>query len=320
MSEVTPIEWGVHLLRPVTGEEATLIRRTGASRVTVHAPWRWLEPRPGAWTTAALDHLLEPLRREGLPVQAILGPGMPHLLPDGQHADQHDYPERFAAFCAEAATRLPDVDVFRVEDELNAAFIWESLRTRRRRGRRWRDRSFRLRLLVGAVDAVRAARPDAEVRLTVQTSIPGWSRAVRRWLKAGIRPDRLGLSLLLPGVLPDTDQATRVGEVVVAARRLLDRSGASDVGVEIARVGYPTVRETFTPRRQREFLLAAGRAAGSSGALALHWWALRDQAHDDPVLGYWAPAGERHAGLLFFDSTPKPALEELRVLATGQRL
>ncbi len=319
MAEPRPVEWGVHLLRPVTGEEAALLRRTGVGRVTVHAPWRWLEPRPGAWSGAAVDHLLAPLRAEGLAVQAVLGPGMPHLLPDGCEVDE-GWPERFAAWCAEAATRLPDVVVFRVEDELNAAFAWEAVRTRRRRGARWRDRGFRLRLLKLATEAVRGARPDAEVRITVQTSLPGWTRALRRWLDAGVRPDRLGLSLLLPSLLPDPDQGSRAGEVARTARRLLDRWGAADVPVEIARIGYPTLRASFTPRRQREFLLAAGRAAVDEGAVGLHWWALRDQAHDDPVLGYWAPAGERHAGLLHFDSTPKPALEELRVLATGERI
>jgi hypothetical protein len=212
------------------------------------------------------------------------------------------------------------VEVFRVEDELNAAFAWEGLRTRRRRGRCWRDRRYRDHLLAGAVAAVRGARPDAEVRVTVQTSLPGWRGAVRRWLAAGIRVDRLGLSLLLPSVLPDRDQAARVAEVVAAARRLLDRTGAEHTAVEIARVGYPTQRSSFTPRRQREYLQAAGRAAVQEGAVGFHWWALRDQAHDDPVLGYWTPPAERHAGLLFFDSTPKPALEELRVLATGRRL
>lgn len=319
MAEPGPVEWGVHLLRPATAAEAALLRRAGVSRVTVHVPWRWLEPRPGAWTTDAVDHLLAPLRGEGLSIQAILGPGMPHLLPDW-HAVDENHPARFAAWCAEAVTRLPDVRVFRVEDELNAAFAWETLRTRRRRGRPWRDRTFRLRLLSEAVQAVRDARPDAEVRFTVQTSIPGWTGAVKRWLKAGLRPDRLGLGLLLPSMLADPDQASRAGEVVAAARRLLDRHGAGQVPVEVSRIGYPTLRATFTPRRQREFLVQAGRAAVDAGAAGVHWWALRDQAFDDPVLGYWPPAAERHAGLLHFDSTPKPALEELRVLATGERL
>ena len=320
MADPGAMEWGVHLLRPVTREEALLLRASGVSRVTVHVPWRWIEPRPGAWDTTTVEHLLGPLRQEGLPIQAVLGPGMPHLLPDGEDPDDPGYPSHFAAFCAEAARRLPDVHVFRVEDELNAAFAWEALRTRRRRGGRWRSRAFRRDLLARAMTAVREARPDAELRVTVQTSVPGWRGAVARWLSAGIRPGRLGLALLLPSVLPDPDQASRVAEVVSAARRLLDDAGAPEIGVEISRVGYPTRASRFTPRRQREFLQAAGRSAAQAGACGFHWWALRDQAHDDPVLRYWTPTAERHAGLLFFDSTPKPALEELRVLATGERL
>ena len=34
MADPGAIEWGVHLLRPVTGEEALLLRASGVSRVT----------------------------------------------------------------------------------------------------------------------------------------------------------------------------------------------------------------------------------------------------------------------------------------------
>lgn len=319
MPGVTGLEWGVQVFRPVTVAEAAALRDAGLGRITAQIPWRWLEPRPGAWDTETIDHFLAPLREAGLALQAVLGPAMPHLLPVGQGADVPGFVPRFATFCAEAAARLPDVTVFRVEDELNAAFAWEVLRTRRRRGRAWLRPAFRLDLLLAATAAVRAARPDAELRVTVRASLPGWRRELRTWLDAGLRPGRLGLAFGLPRLLPRPAQGARIGDVVAAARLLLDRAGAADVPVEIARIGYQTRGRGFTPRAQREFLVEAASAVARAGASGFHWWSLHDQAWDDPVLGYWTPSRELHSGLLSFDSTPKPAMEELRVLATGRR-
>ena len=307
------MEWGVHVLRPVSDAEVSLLARSGVARVTFNAPWRWTERLPGQFDPSGLDHFLAPLRSGGMPLQAVLGPGMPHLLPDRVDPDASEYPTRFAAWCGEAAGRLDDVSVFRVEDELNAAWVWDGLRTRKRRGSRWKDRGFRTEVLARAVVAVREARPDAEVRLTVRAGLPGWRDAVARWRRAGAEPDRLGVSLFPCALLPDPDLAQALGQAVEQARR------ATGLPVEVSRTGYGTSSRRRPPKRQRQYVAAAARAAEDAGATGFGWHALRDQAHDDPILGYWTPTQERHMGLLYYDSTPKPALDELRVRATGDR-
>jgi len=311
-------EHGVHLLRPAAPEEARLLAVTGLQRVTVHAPWRWTEFRRGTFDLASLDHFLAPLREAGLPLQAILGPAMPHLLPDHVAAADGDFGPRFATWVGRIAAALPDVGVFRVEDELNGAFLWDGLRTRKRRGATWRDPAVRLGLLRAACTAVREARPDAEVRITAHAGIPGWRADLRRWLAGGVSFDRLGLTVNPCGVLPDPEMADRLGEAVTQALEVLREAGC-DAPVEVSRTGYGTLRRGWSPRRQREFLERAHASVQRAGGVGLHWWALRDQAHDDPIHGYWTPARERHMGLLFYDSVPKPAMDELRVLATGAR-
>ncbi len=316
MSSAT-LDLGVHLRRPVSVEEARGLRRLGLATVTVPLSWRWAETRRAAWDFASIDHFLAPLRAAEVPLQGALGPAFTHFLPehvvaDGS-ADAPGFVDRFAAACARLAAAVPDVGVFRVEDGLNGAWLWDGLRTRRRRGAAWRDRGFRRDLLRASLAAVREARPDAELRVTVDASLPGWRRALRAWSGAGIAPDRWGLRLDPCRLLSDPRLAGRVGDAVEQAR------GETDAPVEVAHIAYATHGAAFTPRRQREFLVAAVGAAAGAGAAGLHWGPLRDQAWDDPMLGYWVPERERSWGLCWYDGTPKAAFDELRVLATGDR-
>jgi hypothetical protein len=311
------MDFGLHLQRPVSVAEATELRRLGLAAVTVPLSWRWAETRAGAWDTASIDHFLAPLREARVPLQGALGPAFTHLLPqhvvDSGSADAAGFEDRFAAANARLAAACPDIGLFRVEEALNGAWLWDGLRTRRRRGKRWRDRGFRDAILASTLSAVRQARPDAELRVTVDTNLPRWRTSVRRWQQAGIRFDRLGLRVDPSRLLPDPRMASRVGDVVAQAQKVFD--GA----VEVSHVVYPTHTRSFSPRHQREFLVAAAASAQEAGAAGLHWGPLRDQAWPDPMLGYWMPERERHCGLAWYDGTPKAALDELRVLATGDR-
>jgi hypothetical protein len=216
------------------------------------------------------------------------------------------------------AAHCGDIAVFRVEEDLNAAFWWDGLRTRRRSGRVWRDPSFRRRLLQGACDAIREVRPEAELRLTFRPGVPGWKRDLSRIARAGLPISRLGLSLPASGFFADPALGNDIGPWVEDAREIL-RAAGCDWALEVARCAYPTHRSRFSPRAQREYLAYAAASAETAGSDGFHWWALRDQAHDDPILGYWTPDSDRHMGLLYYDSTPKPAMDEFRVLATGDR-
>ena len=311
------MDFGLHLLRPVSATEATDLRRLGLAAVTVPLSWRWAETQAGRWDFASIEHFLEPLRAAKVPLQGSLGPAFTHLLPEHVVAEGSADAERFVTRFADATARIaaacPDIAVFRVEDGLNGAWLWDGLRTRRRRGRAWRDRGFRLELLLATVDAVRRARPDAELRVTLDASLPRWRRTLAEWTAAGVSFDRLGLRIDPARLVPDPGLSARAADVVIQARR------ATDKPVEIARVIYPTQGRGLSPRRQREFLVGAAESAAEAGAVGLHWGPLRDQAWPDPMLGYWVPERERYCGLAYYDGTPKAALDELRVLATGDR-
>lgn len=306
---------GVHVLRPVSRDEAAQLARAGVTPAVVHLPWRWTEKVRGQLDLSSVEHFLAPLQEAGVPLLGVLGPGMPHLLPDWLlkqgGVDCADYAERFTEHCGQLAAALP-LTAFRVEDELNAAWPWEAVRTRRRRGRGWRDPRLRSAILARATAAVRQARPDATIQVTARTGVPGWRREVARWTRAGAQFDELGLALLPSAWLPDPELAEAVGDAVEAGLALCPR-------VVVSRTGYATASARFTPRGQREYLEHAVAAADRAGAAGLQWWALRDQAHDDPLLGYWTPSRERHMGLLYYDGLPKAAMDAFRVLATGAR-
>ena len=309
--------------RAVRSEELDRLVHAGLGRITVPLPWGWCERKKGQWDFAGVDHFLAPVRSSGLPLQGVLGPGISEFIPSWLlsegGAEAADYIDLFAASCARLAEHCDDFVTFRVEQDLNAAFWWDGLRTRKRRGAVWRDASFRMDLLGASLAAVRRVRPDAELRTTLRPGVPGWKRSLERLVRSQPELDGLGLSLPASGLFADPMLGSDVGAWVREAKTIAARAGRSDLPVEVARCAYPTHAARFTPRAQREWLVAAAHSALEAGASGFHWWALRDQAHDDPMLGYWTPTAERHMGLSYYDSTPKPVMDEFRVLATGDR-
>ena len=317
-------EWGVHVQRPVSSAEVALLEQAGVQVVTVPLLWRWIERTEGRIDFTSVRHLLAPLQGR-FRLQGLLGPAMPHSIPEwlmaGGGVDERDFPSRFARYCAQVAYELPELDLVRVEDELNAAHPWETLRTRRRRGKRWRDSSFASELLLSSCAALKDARPELALRVTLQTGSLGWKRDLKSWLGQGLRVDRIGLSLSPCARRPDPRLAVRIEKDLLQARALLNehKDVGSSTELEVSRIAYPTHRASWTPRRQREFLVSAVDSASRAGAVGFHWSSLRDQAYDDPSLRYWTPTSQRHEGLLYYDGSPKPVMDELRVLATGDR-
>jgi len=171
-------EWGVHVQRPVSPAEVAALELAAIDVVTVPLSWRWMEASPGVLDMSAVRHLLAPFSGSALRLQGVLGPAMPHNLPDwvvrAGGVDAPEFTSWFSSYCARAAAELPELKLCRIEDELNAAHPWETLRTRRRRGRSWRRASFRRDLLLASCAAVRSARPEIELRVTLQTGTLGW--------------------------------------------------------------------------------------------------------------------------------------------------
>lgn len=317
------MEWGVQVHRAVSSAEVQLLLRAGVKRATVPLSWGWAERERGVWNFASVDYFLAPLRDAGVPLQGVLGPGISERWPPWVEAaggaDSDEYIDWFSQYCSVMAEACSDIEVFRVEEDLNSAFWWDGLRTRRRTGRVWRDPGFRRRLLRSACDAIVDVRPDAQLRVTVRPGVPGWKRDLARLGRAGLPIARVGLSLPASSLLADPELGDEVGSWITEAREILCSSGGTGLELEVARCGYPTHRTRYSPRDQRHFLARAAASAVTAGSVGFHWWALRDQANDDPKLGYWTPESERHMGLLYYDSTPKPAIDEFRVLATGDR-
>ena len=321
------MEWGVHVVRPISPAEVGALEQAGVNVVTVPLSWRWMESAADRFDMAAIRHLLASFSGSSVRLQGLLGPVMPHALPqwllDRGGIDVQEFGSFFARYCTRVVQELPEISLFRVEDELNAAHPWETLRTRRRRGRRWRDSSFRSELLLTACAAGRHARPDAALRVTLRAGVPGWQRELRSWLRQGLVVERIGVSMSPCSWLPDPSLGSRVGRAVEDARAAIaaQQYGALEqpCEIEVSRISYPTHRQMWTPRRQREFLGTSVAAARRSGASGFHWSSLRDQSYDDPSLGYWTPGRERHEGLLYYDGSPKPVMDEFRVVATGDR-
>ncbi len=307
---------GITLLRPVDRALASTLAEARLGRVAIHLPWAWVEDREGRWDPRGTDRLLAPLREAGLPIHGILGPAMPHLLPLWLHrsggVDRPDFIERFADYCARVADRERDIRSFRIEDEVHSA-CWEAVRTRRRVGRAWWSRSFADRLLSKAITAVRAVRPDATLELTLSARAPWTGLAMRRLVALAPAIDEVGLGHLAHGLLPGVDRGETLGEAVAQARARLPWP------VGVSRLGHPVDLGRRTPRLQADYLVRASQSVEAAGGAGLTWASLRDQAHDDPSLGYWPPAWERSLGLRSYDGTPRVGWEELRRLSRGGR-
>ena len=75
-------EWGVHVQRPISPREVELLEQAGIDLVTMPLSWRWMEQVEGRFDTVAVKHLIGPLAGSSMRVQGLLGPAMPHALPD----------------------------------------------------------------------------------------------------------------------------------------------------------------------------------------------------------------------------------------------
>lgn len=309
----TPLWVRVH--RPLADEAVLRLVRDGVSEVVLPVAWRSVEPRAGQWEGRGLDHLLEGVRRHGLPFSLALGPMRPDRLPrwvdERGGVDAADFPERFAAFAALVAAHVADTRAIRVE-EAHHAVPWEAMFWRTRRGEASRSAAGPLRWIAAALRAIGESRPGLPRLVVIDAGLPGWRDGLGGLRGAGVEADRLVVCKHHFGLLPDPRLAASWGGVMASARALCPWP----VDAELA---APTHRERFSPARQAEWVRIAAAAALDAGAVRLGWAALRDQAHDDPQLGYWVPDRQRHLGLWYYDGTPKPAWDEWLAAARERR-
>ncbi|MCK6529877.1 hypothetical protein L6R50_20730 [Myxococcota bacterium] len=311
------MRWGVRTLRLLTLDQCRLLKEKGIDWVRIPLPWSFVERRRGQRDWAPTDRWLSAPLESGLSVLGIVGEGFAHATPawvEGEGGIQApDHARRLADYVSDVVSRYPAVRGWQVEECLNG-WAWEVLGSRRRKGRGWADAATRLRLLREAAEAVRRADAGAKVHVTVTADLPGWRRSAAEWRDAGLRIDVLGLSLFPCRVVPLPSLASRVGEAVHAAREI-----AGIPEIEISATGFPTHRDPWTHARQREYLAGAAREAREAGAAGFFVSHLRDQAHDDPELGYWMPDQARNLGIWRYDGTPKAAFDELRVVIREDR-
>lgn len=300
----------VRLRRPLSDELSLRLAKAGITDVLVPILWRRVERQEGQWDWRGLEHDLGPLRAAGLRPSFVLGPLRTDMLPPALGraggADAPEFLERFCAFVRAVRAQHPGV-ALRIDDGTNAAGYAVRL-TRTRAGRLWNDARARVEVLFRACSE---AQPSPR-EISIECAEPGWEGELKRVLDRGVAVDRVVLGHRGAAFLPDPALGAQWGDRVVAAREI------SGVPID-AELGWPTHRPWFTPARQAEWWRVAAAAALKAGAARIIASDLRDQAHDDPSLGYWLPDSDRHRGLWYYDGTAKPAWAEFLAVGRGGR-
>ena len=158
-------------------EDLDLVRDMGLGAYRFSVEWARIEPAPGEWSLAALDHyrrMAAGCRERGLePFVTLHHFATPTWMARDGGWENVAMPERFAAYCARTAEALAgEVEVFATINEPNAyaavgwidgrfppgktdlALCWSVMENQRAAHRR-------------AVDAIRGAVPHAQVGLTL---------------------------------------------------------------------------------------------------------------------------------------------------------
>ncbi len=169
-------------------EDVGLIRELGANACRLSIEWSRLEPEPGRWDEAAWDHYgkeIEQLAAAGVePMVTLLHFTLPWWLAVRGGITAADFPERFAAFAAEAVRRLGQrVRWWCTVNEPNVQMVYGyvlGLWPPAKQDPQLAIRAF-AGLLAGhalAARAIREVRPDARIGAAVNLVV---FEPLRRW-------------------------------------------------------------------------------------------------------------------------------------------
>jgi len=209
------------------------------------------------------------------------------------------------------------IDIWQIENELNAAGFAAADSTWWRKGDLWRDQNFRDRVWRILVDAVRTEDPSA--RITHDLHMLGFMPAMESWLED---MDIVGVNFYpnQTGALPVMGFV--VGEYIWAVRRVLKGLGYPDKPVWLIETGYPGIEINdisdslllqddmlyFSEKRQADFIETALLSAVKNGVNGFFYYALATEENmsgDIPGLNKYI----RYAGLVRGETDqPKPGL------------
>jgi len=223
-----------------------------------------------------------------------------------------------------------DIDVWQIENELNAAGFAAADPQWWRKGDLWLDKDFRNRVWDILVSAVRTEDPTA--RITHDLHMLGFMPAMESWVDD---MDIVGVNFYPNQTSAIPVLGFVVGEYVWAVRRVLKGLGYPDKPVWLIETGYPGIEEIdasdslllgedllyFSEKRQGEFIGTALNSAVENGASGFFYYSLTAQENMPggiPDLNKFI----RYSGLVRRETDePKPGLDifagQLKSLITG---
>ncbi|TFH00377.1 MAG: T9SS type A sorting domain-containing protein [Calditrichales bacterium] len=179
-----------------------------------------------------------------------------------------------------------DIDVWQIENELNAAGFAAADPQWWRKGDLWMDQEFRNRVWQTLVSAVRTEDPSA--RITHDLHLLGFMPALEVWIDD---LDIVGVNFYPNQTTAIPVMGFMVGEYIWAVRRVLAGLGQADKTVWLIETGYPGIeklavadslplkedRVYFSEMRQAAFIETAMNSAAINGADGFFYYSLTAQ-------------------------------------------
>jgi len=207
-----------------------------------------------------------------------------------------------------------EIDIWQIENELNAAGFAAAVPEWWRKGDLWLDTDFRNKVWQILVEAVRVEDPSALI--VHDLHMLGFMQGLEQWIED---MDIIGINYYPNQIAALPGMGFTVGEYVWAVRRALIGLGQSEKTVWLTETGYPGIEiedppddimlaedvTFFSESRQNEYVDEALTSAVEKGVSGFFYYSLvtqEDFAGDLPV-------PMRFSGMIRRDDTYKPALQ-----------
>jgi hypothetical protein len=210
------------------------------------------------------------------------------------------------------------IDIWQIENELNAAGFAAADPQWWRKGDLWQNQEFRNRVWEILVEAVRTEDPGAKI--THDLHLLGFMPALEAWLKD---MDIVGVNFYPNQTSALPEMGFVVGEYIWAVRRALKALGYPEKPVWLMETGYPGIEQTdvsdslllsedmlyFSEKRQAAYIASAINSAAENGADGFFYYSLTTQ-EDIPDESADLNQYMRFSGLLRGESDEsKPGLD-----------
>lgn len=210
-----------------------------------------------------------------------------------------------------------EIEVWQIENELNAAGFAAAVPELWRKGDLWLDAEFRNQVWAVLVDAVRTEDPDPTTMIIHDLHMLGFMQGLEVWVED---MDIVGINYYPNLVASLPVMGFTVGEYVWAVRRALNGLGHEEKPVWLTETGYPGIEIAdppdninladdgvyFSENRQNEYVETALKSAVDNGVSGFFYYSLVTQ--EDRPGGITIPM--RFSGMVRRDTDVyKPALQ-----------